>query len=48
MDAWAGATITSTGVNDMLANSLNAYADFLEQVPAAGVEELLNDDEQEE
>ena len=48
VDAWAGATITSTGVNDMLANSLNAYADFLEQVPAAGVEELLNDDEQEE
>jgi len=29
VDAWAGATITSTGVNDMLMNSLNAYADFL-------------------
>jgi len=29
VDAWAGATITSTGVNDMLLNSLNAYADFL-------------------
>ena len=46
VDAWAGATITSTGVNDMLANSLNAYADFLNQVPAAGVEELMSDEEE--
>ena len=44
VDAWAGATITSTGVNDMLLNSLNEYADFLNQVHAAGVEELMSDD----
>ena len=29
VDAWAGATITSTGVNDMLLTSLNEYSDFL-------------------
>lgn len=29
VDAWAGATITSTGVDEMLANSLNEYKDFL-------------------
>lgn len=29
VDAWAGATITSTGVNDMLANSLDIYHDAL-------------------
>jgi len=29
VDAWAGATITSTGVNDMLLNSLNACEAFL-------------------
>lgn len=29
VDAWAGATITSTGVNDMLLNSLSEYTDFL-------------------
>ncbi|MCQ2331151.1 MAG: FMN-binding protein, partial [Paludibacteraceae bacterium] len=31
VDAWAGATITSTGVNDMLFNSLSEYAEFLGQ-----------------
>ena len=31
VDAWAGATITSTGVNDMLFNSLNLYKPILEQ-----------------
>ncbi len=31
VDAWAGATITSTGVNDMLFNSLNQYKPILEQ-----------------
>ena len=35
VDAWAGATITSTGVNDMLANSLKLYEEFLSQVIAA-------------
>ena len=34
IDAWAGATITSTGVNDMLLNSLNLYAEFLADKPA--------------
>ncbi|MCQ2342342.1 MAG: NADH:ubiquinone reductase (Na(+)-transporting) subunit C [Paludibacteraceae bacterium] len=34
VDAWAGATITSTGVNDMLLNSLTEYAEFLNQKPA--------------
>lgn len=34
VDAWAGATITSTGVNDMLLNSLNEYAGFLSTVQA--------------
>lgn len=34
VDAWAGATITSTGVNDMLFNSLSEYAEFLNQKPA--------------
>ena len=29
VDAWAGATITSTGVNDMLYNSLNQYKAIL-------------------
>ncbi len=29
VDAWAGATITSTGVNDMLLNNLQEYSDFL-------------------
>ena len=48
VDAVSGATITSTGVNDMLLSSLDEYKDFLEQVPAAGVEELLNDNEEEE
>ena len=48
VDAYAGATITSTGVNDMLLNSLNDYADFLLQVPAAGVEELMNENEEED
>jgi len=31
VDAWAGATITSTGVNDMLLSSLNAYEAFLNE-----------------
>lgn len=31
VDAWAGATITSTGVNDMLLGSLNEYAEFLNE-----------------
>ena len=30
VDAWAGATITSTGVNDMLYNCLNQYKPILE------------------
>lgn len=29
VDAWAGATITSTGVNDMLLNNLEEYKEFL-------------------
>ena len=29
VDAWAGATITSTGVNDMLASNLQEYSAFL-------------------
>ncbi len=29
VDAWAGATITSTGVSDMLASNINEYKDFL-------------------
>lgn len=34
VDAYAGATITSTGVNDMLAANLAEYAEFLNNVPA--------------
>jgi len=29
VDAWAGATITSTGVDEMLSKSLNEYVEFL-------------------
>lgn len=32
VDAWAGATITSTGVNDMLVANLAEYATFLNEV----------------
>ena len=35
VDAWAGATITSTGVNDMLFNSLNQYKAVL-MLPCCG------------
>lgn len=40
VDAWAGATITSSGVDEMLANSLNEYKEFLiTNVPASCNEE---------
>ena len=37
VDAWAGATITSTGVSDMLAANLAEYAEFLNNVPVKEV-----------
>lgn len=36
VDAWAGATITSTGVNDMIAANLAEYAEFLMSNNASG------------
>jgi len=44
VDAWAGATITSTGVNDMLAANLEEYSAFLMDAPAvAEPETVVND-----
>ena len=45
VDAWAGATITSMGVNDMLYNTLMEYKDFLEKPVNKGSmvsEEVVN------
>lgn len=39
VDALSGATITSTGVNDMLLASLNEYVDFLREIDASTYEE---------
>jgi len=40
VDAWAGATITSTGVNDMIATNLDEYKEFLMDVPAVATQEI--------
>lgn len=42
VDAWAGATITSTGVNDMLLSSLTEYAEFLNKTCCQAQEEPTN------
>jgi len=47
VDAWAGATITSTGVNDMLLTSLNQYERFFRQSGHCGNCEKKDSENQE-
>ena len=44
VDAWTGATITSTGVNDMLAANIEEYKAFLEDVKQVEVIEEEKED----
>jgi Na+-transporting NADH:ubiquinone oxidoreductase subunit C len=44
VDAWTGATITSTGVNDMLATNIEEYKAFLEDVKQVEIIEEEKED----